>query len=256
MGFKMESINQIKKLILNFFSEAVGTDSRTYKIINERMQNLEVQVMDKEEFETYYKGRMGNNAMIPSGFYDHQNRKAVFKSANYGIFRILETAVHEIIHALSDNGTNKLGLIQYDKGLGKGFNEMTTCYITSKILGKGYGGAYSQDYREVFKMFLTTMKMQDNELFEKFFQPENWITKDEIDRFNQYDSSALINLIELYDKRQTRDFDANKVIEIIEQSAIINQIQGGEAYNENLLGFCDYFEITLPIKIGSLTQKL
>lgn len=239
----MENISQIKDIILNYFSETIGEDSKTYQTISERMQNLQIQVLKNEDFITYYEERMGKGGMIPSGFYDARYQKVILKNVNLQIFRILETVIHEIIHALSHNGTNKLGLIQYDKGLGRGFNEMATCYITSKILGKGYGGSYSQDFRNVFKMFLTTMRMDDRELFNIFFQSEDWIIQDMAERFNKYDTTALNHLISLYDNRTTNKFDKNLVLEIIGKSAITNNVQNNDEYRDALCKYCNYFEI-------------
>lgn len=252
----MDIVNQIKDRILSYFSQAIGEESKTYKIISERMQKLQIEVLDNENFVAYYKERMGKRGRAPAGFYDPLNKKVVLKNANLELFQTLETVIHETVHALSDNGIDKVGLTQYNEGLGRGFNEMATCYITSKILGEGYGGGYSQDHREIFKMFLRTTKIKDNELFDIFFQSENWLTQDIKDRFNRHDSESLSKLIRFYDVRSTEEFEKSEVRDIINQSAMINHIQEDEKYRKSLYNYCDYFEIPMPIMQENLTTKL
>lgn len=252
----MDIVKEIKGRILNYFSQEIGEESKTYKVISERMQKLQIEVLENKDFVEYYKERMGKGGRPPAGFYDPINKKVVLKNANLELFQTLETVIHETVHALSDNGVDKIGLAQYDKGLGRGFNEMATCYITSKILGQGRGGGYSQDHREVFKMFLRTTKIEDNELFDMFFKSENWITQDITDRFNKYDTKSLSKLIRFYDVRRTEKFDKNEVRDIISQSAIVNHIQNDEKYRKSLYNYCDYFEIPMPIMQENLTTKL
>lgn len=246
-------INKIKDMILNYFSETIGTTSSTYQLISKRMDNIIIEVLDNEAFKSYYEERMGKTTLTPSGFYDHSKGKVILKNSNFDIVRILETTIHEIIHALSDNGNNKLGLLQYDDRIGRSFNEMATCYITSKILGKGKGGAYSLDYHEVFKLFLKTMEMDESELFSVFFGEKNWITKDMCYRFDKNNPEALKQLLSIYDRRTTKGFDANLVLQMMSQSAKSNNILDTDSYKDFLNNYCDFFDINVTMTESAKT---
>ena len=234
-------IENIKKKIIEYFSATLGEDSNTFQIIKDRMNNLKIEMIESGQFKSLYEETYGKGTLIPSGVYARNSGIVVLHYTNFDMPRAMETAIHEIVHALSDNRENKIGLYEYKEGLGRTFNEMATCYITSKIMGKGYGGSYSRDHREVFKAFIQTTKMDDNELYKNFFENDNWITTELCERFDKNNPDSLKELISLYDKRSTKDFDKTKVLEIIEQSVKTNDMVNTDEYREFVK---NYFIIT------------
>ena len=239
---KLESI---KIKICEHFLKAFGEESSTYEIIKERMANIQIVMMENEEFRKQYEEVYGKGAFVPAGVYSRTSGIVILHQTNLDSPRVMETVIHEIIHALSDNRKDKLGLYQYDHGLGRAFNEMATCYITSKVMGKGYGGSYSKDYREVFKIFLETSGMSDNELYQHFFGSEMWLTENMCNRFNRNNSESLRELVTLYDRRTTAEFDKIRVLEIIKESVKSNDLEESNSYNDFVASYCDYFDISI-----------
>ncbi len=238
----MDSVNEQINRIDSYLKKELG-DSKLYELIRARIESLNIKVLDGASFAKLYKDLTQSND-FPSGFY-RRSDETVY------IYRLKDntTIIHEIIHALSDNKEDKLGLNQYSNGIGRMFNEMATCYITSKIIGSGNGGFYSKDYHSAFKMFLSTMKMEDNELLQLFFQSENWITDELKTRFNKNNPEALEELITMYDKRTTHEFDKNRIIELLEESSHVNGTENDERYVENMIQYCDSFDIKPPDRI-------
>ena len=248
---KKRKLNEkVKLTIAEYINKELNQDSDLYKLINERMESLQIEVMDSDSFSKYYRLRKGENACIPAGFYNAVDGIVRLRMSNMEMPGAFETAIHETVHALSDNRESKMGLVQYDEEvIGKMFNEMATCYITSKIVGDANGGGHSKDFREVFKMFLRTMKMNDGELIQNFFQSENWLSVDNKRRFDEKNVNALEELVRLYDKRGSKEFNKERVLELIEHSAITNHVENDEQYVESLVGFCNYFEMHIPSRV-------
>ena len=240
-----QKLESIKNNICAYFSKCFGEDSSTFNMIKERMDNIQILIMDNADFKKQYEEVYGKSAFIPAGAYSKSSGAVILHQANLDLPRVMETVIHEIIHALSDNRKDKLGLYQYGQNSGKSFNEMATCYITAKIMGRGYGGSYSKDYRDVFKMFLETTDISDNELYELFFGSENWITENICNRFNKNNPDSLKELVDLYDRRPTEDFDKIKVLGIIKQSVETNNLMLSNSYKEFIENYCEYFDIPL-----------
>lgn len=248
---KKRKLNEkVKLTIAEYINKELNQDSDLYKLINERMESLQIEVMDSDSFSKYYRLRKGENACIPAGFYNAVDGIVRLRMSNMEMPGAFETAIHETVHALSDNRESKMGLVQYDEEvIGKMFNEMATCYITSKIVGDANGGGHSKDFREVFKMFLRTMKMNDGELIQNFFQSENWLSVDNKRRFDEKNVNALEELVRLYDKRGSKEFNKERVLELIEHSAITNHVENDEQYVESLVRFCNYFKMHIPSRV-------
>ena len=137
--------------IRQFFKNELGDDSCLFKLIDERINSLKIVQQDDETYVKRLREEKGASVDVPEGYYDPLSkevfvRKTDFRKNGQIDFEAIETVVHEIVHALSDNGDDKLGLQQYGdstkntKTIGKLFNEYATCYITSKLLGTGKRG--------------------------------------------------------------------------------------------------------------------
>ena len=138
----------IREIIRQFFKSELGEDSHLFKLIDERMNSLKIVQQDNDSYVKRFREEKSASADVPTGYYDSYTMEVFIKKTDFMKngqidFNAIETVVHEIVHALSDNGDDKLGLQQYGdstkntKTIGKLFNEYATCYITSKILGRG-----------------------------------------------------------------------------------------------------------------------
>ena len=87
--------------------------------------------------------------------------------------------------------------------------------------------------------------MSDKELYQIFFQEENWISDDLKLRFDKTNPHALEELLEIVDNRP-RSFNMNRLVEILEQSAKVNHVENDEQYIKHLKSFCDFFKIKRP----------
>ena len=246
-------MEEIKQMIFDYFRKQFGDNSEIYQLISERMNKFQIEVLESDE----YNKRTSNYKFRPAGLYDSKNKKVILPNDTLEYFNGITTAVHEIVHALSDNGDNKMGFMQRGENtIGRTFSEMATCYTTVKILGKGSGGGYSEDHDEIFKMFLKTMKMDDEELYKIFFGPDNWLTEEIKTRFNKNELNALNDLVSLYDKRTTKEFDFEKALEIMLRSAETNQIENDEEFLSSVKAYCDYADIPIPNREKVTMQEL
>lgn len=235
-------IEEFKNLILNYIGIQCGTDSEIYQEIVVRMQKLNVQKLSEEDYEHYYRQKVPNG-WLPDGFYDPKERKVILEDISNLSYVTIETTVHECVHVVSHATIEKLGFKQYDMKLGNGFNEMATCYITSKILNKGNGGGYSRDYRDVFKFFLETTKMSDKELIILFFGKDRWLTSELSNRFDSAHPEALTELVQFYDIRVSKGFDEKRVLQIMQDSAKTNGILQDKNCKAIFDSYSDYWDL-------------
>lgn len=254
-----------QKLINKFsdrFNERFEDRDDILNVTNDRLKNVSFKILDAESYKERYERTKGKGAAIPSGYYS-PGEQCIYLSAGQFINalddrnRYQYTFYHELLHALSDNGRNKLGLKMYqetadEKGddmpfIGQGMNEAKTSDLVDEIMGtKGRGGSYSKDYSHALKLLEIAGNISSREMTDIFFLNEEFYDKEIEEKFcpQKLEENYFKKLLYCYDIRTTKEFDPNFVVKTFIK--VFEAKDGTEEekkdFYENLVGYCDYWE--------------
>lgn len=228
-----EVIDYAKNILFSQLKPYIFDETQA-KIINEKIENMKIEILSGNDFENkYYKS--GGKGFLP-GAYVYQNTIYFRDDLNFDINE-LHNLIHEMLHIISDNG-EKMGLLQHNKEknymYGRGLNEAFTEYLTSKILEDSFHG-YSKDFEYIIQLLMILTNLDIKDLFKLYISNEEWLTDEIISRFNPNDNE-LVGVVVEYDNRlnPNKTFNPNNVFHYLFNS-IKFKVNNNENFDVNKL---------------------
>ena len=159
------------------------SDEKQYKIINDKISNMKIELLSSPNFKDKFYESNGKGflpaAFVYGGIIYFRN------DINFDI-NDFHNLIHEMLHIISENG-EKHGLLQLNKEknymYGRGLNEAFTEYLTSLVLEDNFRG-YSKDFEYIIQLFMILTNLDINDLFSLYISKEEWLTDEIIDTFN------------------------------------------------------------------------
>ena len=143
------------------------SDEKQYKIINDKMSNMKIELLSSPDFKDKFYESNGKGflpaAFVYGGIIYFRN------DINFDI-NDFHNLIHEMLHIISDNG-EKEGLLQHNKEknylYGRGLNEAFTEYLTSLILEDNFRG-YSKDFEYIIQLLMILTNLDIKDLFKVY----------------------------------------------------------------------------------------
>lgn len=208
-------------------------DPNFLKIIVEKINNLNIKILDVKDFDEKFK-EFGGQGFAPAAFcYEGE---VYLKNYNLSEHII----IHEMLHAISEHNYEKgakHGLLVANKEknylYGRGFNEGFTEYLASLITNEMFTG-YTEDFKLIIELFMQISNYNIEDVLKLYFQKEEWLSDFVINSFDMINKS-LPNLVVEYDNKSIyskNKFNPNNVMIII-LNAIENKINGNDYLDTN-----------------------
>lgn len=235
------------------------SDEKQYKIINDKISNMKIELLSSPNFKDKFYESNGKGflpaAFVYGGIIYFRN------DINFDI-NDFHNLIHEMLHIISENG-EKHGLLQLNKEknymYGRGLNEAFTEYLTSILLEDCFSG-YSKDFYYIIQLVMQLTNLDIKELFRLYISKKEWLTDELINTFNT-NNDELIKLIIEYDNRlnPSKSFDPNNVFSYLFNS-IKFKINNNEKLDTNKLQellkeYYNYYydvdhDLDVPVKTG------
>lgn len=221
------------------------SDEKQYKIINDKISNMKIELLSSPNFKDKFYESNGKGflpaAFVYGGIIYFRN------DINFDI-NDFHNLIHEMLHIISENG-EKHGLLQLNKEknymYGRGLNEAFTEYLTSLVLEDNFRG-YSKDFEYIIQLFMILTNLDINDLFSLYISKEEWLTDEIIDTFNPNDNE-LVGLIVEYDNMldPNEKLNPNNVLQFLFNSIKIkinnNEKLDTEGLQELLREYYNYY---------------
>ena len=221
------------------------SDEKQYKIINDKISNMKIELLSSPNFKDKFYESNGKGflpaAFVYGGIIYFRN------DINFDI-NDFHNLIHEMLHIISENG-EKHGLLQLNKEknymYGRGLNEAFTEYLTSLVL-EGNFRVYSKDFEYIIQLFMILTNLDINDLFSLYISKEEWLTDEIIDTFNPNDNE-LVGLIVEYDNMldPNEKLNPNNVLQFLFNSIKIkinnNEKLDTEGLQELLREYYNYY---------------
>lgn len=148
------------------------SDEKQYKIINDKISNMKIELLSSPNFKDKFYESNGKGflpaAFVYGGIIYFRN------DINFDI-NDFHNLIHEMLHIISENG-EKHGLLQLNKEknymYGRGLNEAFTEYLTSLVLEDNFRG-YSKDFEYIIQLFMILTNLDINDLFSLYISKED-----------------------------------------------------------------------------------
>lgn len=200
----------------NFLIEQIKkyASENEVKIAKNRLQELKIKIVTKDEFERIFYENGGKGALAAA--FVHQGTIYLNKDKPF-LYKDFHVLIHEMLHVISNNG-DKIGLFQFnkekDKEYGYAFNEAFTEYLASLLLGDEFS-SYSKDLKYIIELFMALTGLSINELFSLYISPHEWLTEDIAQRLD-VSLETLKKLVKEYDNlipvSKTKEFEPNLIL--------------------------------------------
>ncbi len=221
------------------------SDEEQYKIINDKISNMKIELLSSPNFKDKFYESNGKGflpaAFVYGGIIYFRN------DINFDI-NDFHNLIHEMLHIISENG-EKHGLLQLNKEknymYGRGLNEAFTEYLTSLILEDNFRG-YSKDFEYIIQLFMILTNLDIKDLFSLYISKEEWLTDEIINTFNPNDNE-LVGLIVEYDNMldPNKKLNPNNVLQFLFNSIKIkinnNEKLDTERLQELLREYYNYY---------------
>ena len=241
---KQELINGLSKII---------TDEDIIKTLVNKINNLDVIILESDEFIETWHSLGGKGIFAPGGF--THNNTVYLKNDNLNIHTIIHEMLHGITEFKHENGY-KSGLLvgnkQENYTYGRGFNESFTEYLTSLLLEDSFS-EYSKDFYYIIQIFMQLTNLDITEMIKLYIGREELLNDKIIKSFNS-DNNDLVGLVIEYDNKldPSKSLNPNNVFQILFNS-IKFKINNNEKLDVNKISdllknyYNYYYEVDLDL---------